>query len=288
MNESRANLKVMLALSLSLFLAVVLAFVSISYAWIFSTYFSDITGMNIALSDSQGLIMIINGEVTQTISINDYLGEAFSEFSLKEVSSANGEDLFLRDMSTYYNDEAGIYDSVSVARDDIGIIQFRPANFSDNNLSYIHFSFMLQAAGTNRYLIFDSVESFIKNTNGELMYPIRVSLSFDDGTTEVTKIVGNRQEYVGNYYTQAISNLDSYTKVGYTTNQNVNSFQGYNGYNGGTFSPAKTLFYLQQDVNVNVTVRIWLEGGDPLCRDEIAGSELDINLKFDNIDESEV
>lgn len=104
----------------------------------------------------------------------------------------------------------------------------------------------------------------------------------------MTRVVGNRQEYIGNYHTQAVENIDSETKVGYVTNQNVNSFAGYNGYNNGVFDENKTLYFLQQDLNTSVVVRIWLEGGDPLCDDEISSSTLNIGLQFDNIEESEV
>lgn len=287
-NIKKQNLKVILPLSISLFLALIITFVTITYAWIFSTYFSDIRGINITLSDTQGLIMILNGEISQTIDINNYLGESFDTFSLKEASTSNGRDLFLRNMSTYYQDDEGIYDSVNVARDDIGIIRFRPAVVSDRNNSFIYFNFTLQAAGTSRYLIFNSADSFIKDSLNQPMIPIRVSLTFDDGNNVATRIIGNRQEYLGNYHTQAVGSIDGSTEVGYTTNQNVSSFVGYNGYTAGVFDVNKTLFYLEENVNVNVTVRIWLEGGDPLCRDEIAGSSLDVSIKFDNIDESEV
>ena len=42
----------------------------------------------------------------------------------------------------------------------------------------------------------------------------------------------------------------------------------------------KPLFVLKQGTTRAITVRIWLEGEDPYCEDEIAGSALDLLVKF--------
>ena len=42
----------------------------------------------------------------------------------------------------------------------------------------------------------------------------------------------------------------------------------------------KPLFVLKQGTTRAITVRIWLEGEDPNCEDEIAGSALDLLVKF--------
>ena len=196
--------------------------------------------------------------------------------------------MFLRDSGAYFYDEFNIYDGIDVARDDTGIIRFRAAGSEDNNVSMIYFNFILESTGDNRYLFFDSVNSFIKDIDENLIEPIRVSLTFTEGTNVDTIIIGNRQEYTGNYYTDAVSNIDSTTKVGYTTTQNVSSFEGYNGYNNSVFDANKTLYYLEQGVQIGVVVRMWLEGGDPMCTNTISGSTVDISLRFDNIEESEV
>lgn len=275
------------SLAISFLLIFMLAAATITYSWVFTTQFSDITGVNIVLGESQGLVMTINGNVEESISINNYLGASFSTFSLKEASSANGTDLYLRDSGTYYIDTEGIYDAINVAEDSIGIIQFREAALEDQNDSFIYFYLTLESSGDNRYLIFDDVNSYIEDT-GVDVNPIRVSLSFDDGTTTTTKIIGNRQEYTGNYSSSPISSVDSITKVGYEGTHDVESFAGYTGYDGPTFDSNRTLYHLQNGVQTDVIVRIWLEGGDPLCTNSIAGSLLDISLQFDNIADSEV
>ena len=278
----------MLPLVISFALIFVIAFVSLSYAWVFSTYFSNIAGVNIALVESQGLIMTLNGEITQSIDINSYLGGSFSTFSLKEVSSSNGQDIYLRDSGTYYIDDDHIYDEVDVARDDTGIIKFRAAEVADQNTNFIYFDLKIESTGDSRYLIFDSANCYIKDTSNNYIEPIRISLTFIEGASTNTKIIGNRQEYIGNYYTEAVTSIDSITKVGYTTTQNVSSFDSYNGYTNAVFDEDKTLYYLPQGVQVGVIIQIWLEGGDPLCTNSIAGSSLDVAMQFDNIAESEV
>jgi hypothetical protein len=284
----KINIRGLLPISISLMLALMITFSTITYAWIFSTQFSDITGINVLLGESQGLIMAINGNVSQSISINDYLGASFSAFSLKEASSSNGRDLFLRDSGMYYSDTENIYENISVARDEIGIIQFREAEITDQNTGFIYFNLTLQALGDNRYLIFNALDSYIEDTNDQAIEPIRVSLTFIDGENVETKIIGNRQEYYGNYSTESVDSIDSITKVGYNGTQDVETFSGYTGYNGEVFDEDRTLYCLQDGVVIQLVIRIWLEGGDPLCTDSIAGSLLNIVLKFDNIAESEV
>jgi hypothetical protein len=288
LKQTNSNSKMLFYASISFALIFMLVFASVTYAWVFATQFSNIQGVDIILGESQGLVMTVNGNVSETININNYLGASFSTFSLKEASSSNGRDLYLRDSGMYYIDEENIYESVDVARDNIGIIQFRDAQVEDQNASFVYFNIALESVGDNRYLIFDAANSYIKDIYNNPLDPVRVSLTFVEGETVETKMVGNRQEYFGNYYTEAIGSIDSLTKVGYSTNQNVETFAGYTGYNGATFDSNKTLYYLQDGHRVNLIVRIWLEGGDPDCTNAIAGSLLNIALKFDNLAESEV
>ena len=287
-NLYQAKRNMLLTVGMSIVLIFVIAFASITYAWVFSSEFSDINGVNIVLGESQGLVMTINGNVSESININNYLGASFSTFSLKEASSQNGRDLFLRDSGMYYNDTENIYENVEVARDNVGIIQFREAQMEDRNTGFLYFNFTLESVGDNRYLIFDAENSFIKDIANNALEPVRVSITFTEGSTTQTKIIGTRQEYSENYYTGAINSIDSTTKVGYAANQNVDTFYGYTGYSGENLDPTKTLYYLPEGLQINVVIRIWLEGGDPLCTNAIAGTLLNIALMFDNIAESEV
>lgn len=274
---------------ISFALIFVIAFVSITYAWVFSTQFSDISGVNIILGESQGLVMTINGNVSESININNYLGAAFSTFSLKEASSSNGRNLYLRDLNMYYDDVENIYENVTnISRDNIGILQLREAQIEDQNVSFIYFNLTLESVGDNRYLIFDDINSYIKDINNQPLDAVRASLTFIDGEYTETKIIGNRQEYATNYFTEAVYDVDSTTKVGYTTDQNVDTFSGYTGYTGTVFDSSKTLYYLESGQRINLVIRIWLEGGDPDCTNAIAGTFLNVSLYFDNIAESEV
>ncbi len=287
-HRNNRKFKVTFSLSVSFVLIFMIGFVSLTYAWIFETDFSGIGGMNISLSESQGLVMTLDGNVTQSIDINSYLAGSFTTFDLKEASSSNGIDLFLRNEGMYYDDSAGIYDAIDVAEDNVGIIQFRDAIIADYNESFIYFDLKLLATGDNRYLIFDSDNCYIQDTDTNDVEPIRISLTFVEGETTVTHIFGNRQEYLGNYSTGAVSSIDGTTEVGYTTDQGVNAFADYNGYTSSVFDSDKTLYHLQEDTPTDLYIRIWLEGGDPLCTNTIAGSELNIELLFDNLSDAEV
>lgn len=284
----KINVKALIALNLSLFLFLIIVLLSFAYSWIFKTYFSNIQGINIGLVESQGLIMYIDGTSTEAIDINTYLGETFSTFTLKEASSHNGRDIFLRESGDYYWGD-NTYDGFDVARDNTGIIKLKPAVEQDHNVNFLYFSFVLQASGENRYLVFDDEKSFIKNEEGNPNYPVRVSITFGDTFDGNTVIVGNRTEFNGNFGTKSVEYIDPDTKVGITSGQTSGTFSDYSGYDEhSVFNPSRTLYYLEETTPINVTVRIWLEGGDLLCVDDIAATLLDISLHFDNIAESEV
>ncbi len=46
------------------------------------------------------------------------------------------------------------------------------------------------------------------------------------------------------------------------------------------------MWQMQKDVDVPVTIRIWLEGTDPNCTNEIQGADYQIQLKFEGSDEN--
>lgn len=49
---------------------------------------------------------------------------------------------------------------------------------------------------------------------------------------------------------------------------------------------ATRLFYLEQYQPVKVTIRIWAEGNDPQCDDDVQSANLDINLLFSGTDDT--
>lgn len=283
--EKVAKVKGLISLAFIFLLLVIIIMLPITYGWIFSTFFTDISGVNIGITESQGLIMQLDGNVASNIDINSYLGDAFNEFSLREASSVNGEDLFIRDLSGYYNGIDDIYQNANVARDPSNdeIMKFRKADDSDYNKTFIYFEFTLLAVDNDRYLIFNLPDCYIDGKNPNASSAIRVSLHLHDDEKEITHIVGKRAEYVGNYETKAIKNIDSNTQVGFESNQEVKTFEELSGYTADVFDSTKTLFYLKKDKPAQVTVRIWLEGGDPNCVDSISSSRLDLSLNFDSI-----
>ena len=52
------------------------------------------------------------------------------------------------------------------------------------------------------------------------------------------------------------------------------------------YSNSTQLFWLNEYEPVKVTIRIWAEGNDPQCDDDVQSAELDINLLFSGTDEN--
>ncbi len=47
-----------------------------------------------------------------------------------------------------------------------------------------------------------------------------------------------------------------------------------------------TVFFIPDATNIPVTVRIWIEGTDPVCTNELKGSEYSIQMRFEGSDEN--
>ena len=47
------------------------------------------------------------------------------------------------------------------------------------------------------------------------------------------------------------------------------------------------MFWLKKDVDCPVTVRVWLEGTDPACTDQLRKADYSIQLRFEGTDEQQ-
>ena len=281
------------------------------YAWIEGSTSPQLYATDVKIVSSPGITMLLNGDPQSVININDYLGEVTGDFYLTEASSPDGRTIYIRD------DEFNL-------TDDDELIFVRDANGLDPQSTYIEMVFTLKAdedseeygEGGPRSIWLDPSKCYIYNHNGqpnprptddpnapedEPIVPIRVSISYyyegDDPSTVQTYIFGMERpenEPASEGKTNPVTGYYSTTEPGHYYHQaifdpnvvqNVHSFSDY--------APGNApLFTLAVGQTANVTVRVWLEGADPLCVDnpdydalQIAGGTFDFMLYFTTVDE---
>ena len=260
------------------------------YAWIEGGMSPQLTASQVKIVNSPGITMLLNGDPTNTININDFINDHEGGFSLAEASSPDGRQLFIRD------------DTFNPTDDDT-IIFVRDAESYDQGTTYISFNFTMRAdfdsneagtTGATRAVWLDPTKCFIRDADGEAIIPIRISVTYSvDGGELHTVILGEdwpegtrpATNPVIGYYPGTYDNHYYHEAMTNNTVQNVESFS--------TYAPGLNteLFSLGEGVEATMTINIWLEGADPLCVDEpeigpmIAGGVFDLSLYFTTISE---
>ena len=266
------------------------------YAWIEGSVSPQLYATEVKIVNSPGITMLLNGDVATTININEFLADYGASFNMAEASSPDGRRIFIRD------------DEFNPTGDDTRIF-IRDANSNDQGTSYIIFNFTLKPefnegeAATARNVWLDPEQCYVRKLVGydddthepvfEPIVPVRISLTFhvDDGN-DYTYIFGEPRfaeegdvktyPAVGYYLTSEGTHYQ-HEAIFDSTVQNVLPFS-YFGTNGNP------LFSLSEGQTCYMTVRIWLEGADPLCVDDpdygtdIAGATFDLSIFFTTIE----
>lgn len=281
------------------------------YAWIEGSTSPQLQATEVKIVSSPGITMLLNGDPQSVININQYLGDMNNDFYLTEASSNDGRHIFIRD------------DSFNVADDDT-LIFVRDANSVDINNTYIEMDFTLKAdedsdeygPGGPRSIWLDPSKCYVYVHNGqpnprptdvvnppedEPIVPVRVSISYyydgDDPNTVRTFIFGMDRpadEPAADGKTSPVEDYYPTTEGGHYYHQAIYSGQPQNVLSFASYAPGRApLFTLAVGQTAKVTVRVWLEGADPLCVDDpaygvqqIAGGTFDFLLYFTTVDEN--
>jgi hypothetical protein len=192
-------------------------------------------------------------------------------FSLREVSSVDGREVFVPDDSFTSNG-----DSVTSTSE----LRFREANTADvydgvddlsetNNKRYVSFSFyMSSASDTPVYL---STVSTIEGTGSQY---VRVAINSHDAGTDPVLISNEDDGYEEGY--NPVESINT-SGVATTTTKEV-SADGISNFVG--FGNSTPLFNLVSGVKKLITVTVWLEGASGNFSDSIIGSSLNIRLRL--------
>ena len=255
----------------------------VTYSWIARSWTPELEYSQVSISTTGALVIAFEDEkgdesLFTTVDVNDFLG--IGDFVLKQVSSVDGINFVSADFTPILGGGVPVYD------------------LNVNN-KYIETEFWLktqyetdEGLRDRQKLVYIHPDSHISYTgtgdskNVELT--IRVSLEIDGVGTYIfcadrgegksvyeEELWAAGQEVDGKNVFEAYPDktLDTSicTKVPYV--YDLNFFNG----EGNNF-----LFSIPEASTQKVTLRIWLEGCDDYCINDIAGKNLSILIKFDS------
>lgn len=262
-------------------LDIVFLLILLTWAWIEGTANPGLRGTNMQISVAPGLVMKIDGTQTDIINLNKYCSDDSKQtITLAEASSATGTKIFFRSVSenTTENDET-VYLRETSSPD------------TDKNVNYLLVTFTLTAANGAQKLWIDPAQSYIRDSNGNPLNAIRVSLEvkhMDNGVPSEkseTTILSMREADSSGFcllkgvkdFDRANNRLVDDTAVGGIDGECMAYVQVYplTGY-----SSNHPWMELSADETIQVTMRVWLEGMDEDCIDSISGNSLDFHMFF--------
>lgn len=258
-------------------LTIVLLLVMGTLAWIEGTVTPGIDGTDMQITAAPGLVMKLDGAVTDTINLNEYCYDAPDKsLTLLEASSTNGEKIFFRRVG----------DAEDNTGENSNVVYLRDAVDGDVNTNYLAVTFTLTSAGKAQDIWLDKDNTYLRDQDGTRnLDAIRVSLKVDylndkQKQSKITLLSTHTPDERYEYSAQrAIMDFDrSNNKLvdepGYVEDVEVFPLQGY--------SESNPWLHLEKDETIRITMRLWLEGMDPYCVDSISGSSFDFHLYFNS------
>lgn len=290
--------------------------VAFTYTWVSRNWTPSIKSDDINIASSGALVISILSDTSAVhteVSLNDVVGlEVDRGFVFKQVSSQDGINFFWKDFSpTVSGDNPALFhkiDSTDIHKKDY--VDTRFCLKLDDSLTQSKYIFIHP----------ETVINYIKDNinDPDVSKAIRISLTYtkdivtESGTQQVTEtvILGNlednqdvinaREDLEANdQYMAVMSDADGKTDEagsGALGHQVVYGLQYFNcgrtsfnqddpfhesNYNF-TRDESKALFTLAPGELKWIDMRIWLEGQDENCVQEIAGEQFDLVLKFDS------
>lgn len=246
-----------------------------TYSWITNRGSAELIADNISVSASEGLLIVLpDGTMPKVVNINQLIENSQSNYNLSQVSSTNGIDFYKPD--PYYYDETG---------EKFKFIKAQPKT------DYIDLYFYLKTEDAAKYIYFDTslneaINKAYTRLEGIASDAIRVGLIVDDINSLVfgdkaesleNPIANPTLPVIAEGYSTDIPDIMG--KPTNTIRQTVYTFENFN-------SASKRLMAMSAYQQKKITFRIWLEGGDNECTNEITGSDFSLGVKFasDNVE----
>lgn len=266
--EKRSVTKKQLVSSyVSLFLAFTLI-VTTTVAWFTSKDTATLSSSSITMNGTAGL-RVNNGEdLTGTIALP-------KNVKLSEASSIDGRNMFFPTTGSFEDNTADML--------------FREGNVSDKNTSYYYKTFELSSDSGNTDVfikdyhvqIGDVIYSTSLQGSSDKIAPLRIALITDSAKAPIViDPSAGLKNYVNKY--RAVASADD-QGVPVTAESNSTSFADY------FYATANPIFSLDENERLDVTVVIWLEGGDRITDNgdqknnlnEYIGKNVSLEINFE-------
>lgn len=260
--------------------------VSVTYSWISRSWTPKLDYPRIAIATTGALIITFEDDsVYNEVDLNELT--QIEEFALKQVSSPNGREFVSADFSPILEKGVPVYDDKT-------------------DKKYIKTEFWLKTQyesnedlGNRSKEVFLSSDSYIKYDASDddvarVDLAIRVSIEIQNGPTYILCTGSdNDPDKLDGTYTKKAASLEAVGENIFENYPDTTLKEGtyesivvydLNYFNGelDDYGNKKNLLTIDSSSGKKVTVRIWLEGCDENCVNEIAGEKLSICLKFDS------
>lgn len=269
--------------------------IAFTFTWVARNWTPSFQQNEIKISTSGALVISLTGDDNHdVVSLNDVVG--MDSFVFKQVSSQDGKTFFWKDFTPTLNDEPAVYKKVT---------DLQKENYIDTK-----FAIKLDGSLDSPKYIFIHPDSLLFSENfgidSDVAKAIRISLEYEDidengQPVTYSYILGNTTGGIDiDYSTLAVlpdadgKSDDDITATNQQKVYNLDYFNaGWDNYTEGqlehnfTVDPSRTLFKLSPGGIRWINMRIWLEGADENCVNEIAGQSFDMVLKFDSISVSQ-
>lgn len=249
----------------------------VSYGWFSDKSNPSISETNIQVSSAEGLVIKLapDSEARTSINLSELLSD-FDTFELKQMSSANGKDFYTIDFGAGLSNNLPKY--VKISEDSV------TGTINMESYGCIDYNFYLQTEDFAKHVYFHK-DSYI---TGPAANSIRVAITVEDD--DFVKIFGTEPEngVTDDFTTNAVISEGEFEYTNqnnsFVSNQEVHTFTEYNGGRGESDNTSidlsKALFTIPANKAVKVNVKIWLEGGDSDCDNDIADTAIDTLIRF--------
>lgn len=249
-----------------------------SYAWFSDKSAPSINQNNIKVTSAEGLMIKLapDSEGRTEVDLNQIMGD-MNNFELKQMSTTDTEEFYTIDFGEGLSTSKPKF--INIPREDNDM-------FDSTKWGIIDFNFYLQTEDFAKHVYLHKDTSIDGIANKALRMAITYTI---DGVTETIVFGDTKEDGKDNpYTTNAIiktgefdyNNIDA----SFIGNQNVSLLTEKSGgreiNDEDPIDLTKVLLTMGPNTAVKLNLKVWLEGGDIDCTNNLASTYLDLIVKF--------
>lgn len=275
------------ALLFSLLWTVILL-VSVTYSWIARSWTPKLEYPQVSIGTTGALVITIDDKAYNEVDLNSLTG--IEDFALQQVSSTDGINFVSADFGPVLNEKPPLYDKITNGKYIQTEFWLKTQYESDDDLGNRKKEIYLDVENTSITYAYDDPNE------PRVDLAIRISIEIDKGVTYILcKGKEGDPDGLDLIYSKNAAPESSVSKEifeDYPNNMDLKEgtyvpilaydLKYFDGNYDERIKKNRSLFTLETSSARKVTVRIWLEGCDPNCVNEIAGSKLSVVLQFNS------